>query len=107
LWLTAHRSQGKAVDAVILSGDTMKQEQFYVAASRGRDEITIITSDVDGLRESLGISSARPSATELAREQAQVHPAPEHGLAQLPIQSIEPPTPLHEISIGHEMGISL
>ena len=105
--ITAHRSQGKTVDAVVLSGDTMKQEQFYVAASRGRDEITIITSDVDGLRESLGISSARPSATELAREQAQVHPAPEHGLAQLPIQSIEPPTPLHEISIGHEMGISL
>jgi ATP-dependent exoDNAse (exonuclease V) alpha subunit len=105
--ITAHRSQGKTVDAVILSGDAMKQEQFYVAASRGRDEITIITSDVDGLRESLGISSARPSATELAREQAQVHPAPEHGLAQLPIQSIEPPTPLHEISIGHEMGISL
>ena len=105
--ITAHRSQGKTVDAVILSGDAMKQEQFYVAASRGRDEITIITSDVDGLRESLGISSARPSATELAREQSQVHPAPEHGLAQLPIQSIEPPTPLHEISIGHEMGISL
>jgi len=105
--ITAHRSQGKTVDAVVLSGDTMKQEQFYVAASRGRDEITIITSDVDGLRESLGISSARPSATELAREQAQVHPAPEHCLAQLPIQSIEPPTPLHEISIGHEIGISL
>ncbi len=105
--ITAHRSQGKTVDAVVLSGDTMKQEQFYVAASRGRDEITIITSDVDHLRESLGISSARPSATELAREQAQVHPTPEHGLAQLPIQNIEAPAPLHEISIGHEMGISL
>ena len=45
--ITAHRSQGKTVDAVVLSGDTMKQEQFYVAASRGRDGITIITSDVD------------------------------------------------------------
>jgi ATP-dependent exoDNAse (exonuclease V) alpha subunit len=32
--ITAHRSQGKTVDAVVLSGDTMKQEQFYVAASR-------------------------------------------------------------------------
>jgi conjugative relaxase-like TrwC/TraI family protein len=105
--ITAHRSQGKTVDAVVLSGDTMKQEQFYVAASRGRDEITIITSDIDHLRESLGISTARPSATELAREQVRSHLAPEHGLAQLPVQGIEPPAPLHEISIGHEIGISL
>src|SRR5208337_2359922 len=38
--ITAHRSQGKTVDAVVLTGDGMKQEQFYVAASRGRDGIT-------------------------------------------------------------------
>src|SRR5579863_9314872 len=71
--ITAHRSQRKTVDAVVLAGDMMKQEQFYVAASRGRDGIAIVTSDVDQLRESLGISSARPSATELAREQAGSH----------------------------------
>ena len=35
--ITGHRSQGKTVDAVILSGDVMKQELFYVAASRGRE----------------------------------------------------------------------
>jgi hypothetical protein len=52
----------------------MKQEQFYVAASRGRIEISIITSDVDRLRESLGVSSARPSATELAREKDNTNP---------------------------------
>jgi hypothetical protein len=62
--ITAHRSQGKTVDAVILSADAMKQELFYVAASRGREGITVITSDVDRLRESLGISSARPSALQ-------------------------------------------
>jgi conjugative relaxase-like TrwC/TraI family protein len=105
--ITAHRSQGKTVDAVVLSGDTMKQEQFYVAASRGRDGITIITSDVDRLRESLGISTARPSATELAREQAQTHRALEHGLAHQPVQNIEPPAPQHEISHGHDLGMSL
>lgn len=105
--ITAHRSQGKTVDAVVLSGDTMKQEQFYVAASRGRDGITIITSDVDRLRESLGISTARPSATELAREQAQTHPALKHGLAHQPVQNIEPPAPQHEISHGHDLGMSL
>ncbi len=44
----------------------MKQELFYVSASRGREGISIITSDIDRLRESLGISMARPSAIELA-----------------------------------------
>jgi len=37
--ITAHRSQGKTVDGVILSADAMKQELFYVGASRGRSEI--------------------------------------------------------------------
>ena len=105
--ITAHRSQGKTVDAVVLSGDMMKQEQFYVAASRGRDGITVITSDVDQLRETLGISSARPSATELAREQAQTHPAHEHDLALSPAQKLEPTTPRNEIALGHDLGMSL
>ena len=105
--ITAHRSQGKTVDSVILSGDMMKQEQFYVAASRGREGITVITSNVDQLRESLGISTARPSATELAREQAHIGPAQGHGLANLPTQRIEPPMPRNEIALGHDMGMGL
>ena len=68
--ITAHRSHGKTVDGVILSADAVKQESFYVGASRGRSEIAIVASDREPLRESLRISSARPSATELAREQA-------------------------------------
>ncbi len=105
--ITAHRSQGKTVDVVVLSGDIMKQEQFYVAASRGRDGITVITSDVNQLRESLAISAARPSATELAREQARTRPALEHSLAHLPVQNMEPPAPQHENSHGHDLGMSL
>jgi ATP-dependent exoDNAse (exonuclease V) alpha subunit len=66
--VTAHRSQGKTVDAVILSADAMKQELFYVGASRGRQEIVVVTSDREQLRDLLGISTARPSVTELARE---------------------------------------
>ncbi len=104
--ITAHRSQGKTVDGVILSADAMKQELFYVGASRGRSEIAIVTSDREQLRESLGISSARPSATELAREQAHLsHPA--HSIQQAPAQQIEPPVPRHEISIAHDIGLSL
>lgn len=85
----------------------MKQELFYVGASRGRSDIAIVTSDREQLRESLGISSARPSATELAREQAQIHPGKEHGLAYAAVQKIEPPTIRNEIGLGHDIGMSL
>lgn len=69
--VTAHRSQGKTVDHVIVSADVMKQELFYVAASRGREGISIVTSDVERLGESLGVSMARPSAMELANDISQ------------------------------------
>lgn len=51
--VTAHRSQGKSVDAVVISADGMRKELFYVAASRGRESITVVTSDKDLLRESV------------------------------------------------------
>jgi conjugative relaxase-like TrwC/TraI family protein len=66
--VTAHRSQGKTVDAVIISGDGMKKELFYVAATRGREGIAVVTSDKDRLRESIGCSTMRQSASELARK---------------------------------------
>src|SRR5439155_5356340 len=66
--ITAHRSQGKSVDAVVISGDAMKKELFYVAASRGRESVTIVTSDRELLRESVARSGARQSASELARK---------------------------------------
>ena len=102
--ITAHRSQGKTVDAVVLSGDGMKQEQFYVAASRGREGITVITSDVGRLRESLGISSARPSATELTREQTRQSELT-HGVALVPEPQIDPLKIGREIGYGHDLGI--
>ncbi len=66
--VTAHRSQGKSVDEVIISGDGMRKELFYVAASRGRESLQIITSDKELLRESVGLSNARQSASELERK---------------------------------------
>jgi ATP-dependent exoDNAse (exonuclease V) alpha subunit len=67
--VTAHRSQGKSVDSVIISADGMRKKLFYVAASRGRKNIAIVTSNREELRESVGRSAARQSATELARKQ--------------------------------------
>jgi ATP-dependent exoDNAse (exonuclease V) alpha subunit len=68
--VTAHRSQGKSVDTVVISADSMKRELFYVAASRGRASLTIVTSDKDQLRDSIARSGARQSASELARNAA-------------------------------------
>ena len=66
--VTAHRSQGKSGDAVVISGDAMKKELFYVAASRARESVTVVTSDRELLRESVARSGARQSASELARK---------------------------------------
>jgi conjugative relaxase-like TrwC/TraI family protein len=65
--VTAHRSQGKTVDSVILSGDGMQKELFYVAASRGRQSVIVITSDKERLQETVARSMARTSASELLR----------------------------------------
>ncbi len=72
--MTAHRSQGKSVDAVIVSADGMSKELFYVAASRGRSSITVVTSDKERLRQAVGRSAMRESATELARRTGTCHP---------------------------------
>jgi hypothetical protein len=65
--VTAHRSQGQSVDAVVIAGETMKRELFYVAASRGREHVTVITSDKARLEASVGQSGARQSASELVQ----------------------------------------
>lgn len=68
--VTAHRSQGKSVDAFIISADGMQKELFYVAASRGRQSIQVVTSDKARLQEAVGRSTARKSASELWRSAA-------------------------------------
>lgn len=65
--VTAHRSQGKTVDSVIVSADGMRKELFYVAASRGRQHITVITSDKERLTETVAQTATRKSASELVR----------------------------------------
>jgi len=50
----------------------------------------VVTSDREQLRNLLGISTARPSATELAREQVPPQPAPKLSPGQPPLQTIEP-----------------
>ena len=103
--VTAHRSQGKTVDQVLISADAMKQELFYVAASRGREGISIVTSDVERLGESLGVSMARPSAIELANEIARAKVSPEQNIGQVLKQDIKLPVQSQEISLGIGLGL--
>jgi ATP-dependent exoDNAse (exonuclease V) alpha subunit len=80
--VTAHRSQGKSVDSVIISADGIQKELFYVAASRGRESVTVITSDKERLRESVSRSTARKSASELAGStRPWLEPGDQRGLA--------------------------
>ena len=89
--VTAHRSQGKSVDTVVIFGDGMRKELFYVAASRGRESVTVVTSDKDLLRESVAHLVARQSASELSRkaqEPSLETPKPslrEHERRELPV----------------------
>ncbi len=55
------------MDAVIISADSMSRELFYVAASRGREAITVVTSDQELLRHSIARSGQRQSVSELER----------------------------------------
>jgi predicted RNA-binding protein with PIN domain len=48
----------------------MSHDQFYVATTRSRETLTVITSDSLGLRESIGVSADRQSAMELAQRAA-------------------------------------
>lgn len=99
--ITAHRSQGKTVDNVIISADAMKKELFYVAASRGRSEIAVVTSDRELLRESVGVSTARQSAMELVRKQQH-----EHGMDKAPEISHAPGVTCNRVTqIGEQHSI--
>jgi hypothetical protein len=71
--VTAHRGQGKSVDSVIISADGMQKDLFYVAASRGRHRVAVITSDKEQLKQAVARSMARKSASEFTRQACRGH----------------------------------
>jgi len=67
--VTSHAGQGKTVDQVFVGQSSQSfpassREQFYVSASRARDRVTIYTDDKQALREVIGQTDERLSATE-------------------------------------------
>jgi ATP-dependent exoDNAse (exonuclease V) alpha subunit len=78
--VTAHVSQGDGADFVIAVPDGMRQDLAYVTFTRGKEGITVITSDAETLRETLGVSGDRQSASELARRAEAIKAARGFGL---------------------------
>lgn len=80
LAVTSHASQGKTVDRVLIamgseSRPVMSREQFYVSASRGREQARVFTDlSPDELRDAIGRGDNRKSATELMSEAAPAKP---------------------------------
>ena len=68
--VTSHASQGKTVDRVFIgeSAESLgaaSREQFYVSASRGREQVTVYTDDKHRLLEAISRTDDRLTATEL------------------------------------------
>jgi len=107
--VTAHRSQGKTVDAVVISADSIHKELFQVAATRGRERIEIVTGNKEALKRSIGISDERQSVTELVCmpgpagwQRLAASAAREEILStSAPVLSQKPETPTHANNLGH------
>ena len=70
--VTSYASQGKTVDRVFIgeSAESLgaaSREQFYVSASRGREQVTVYTDDKHRLIEAINRTDDRLTATELVQ----------------------------------------
>jgi ATP-dependent exoDNAse (exonuclease V) alpha subunit len=71
---TSHSAQGKTVDCVLvmqsglISAGATDAKQFYVSVSRGREEVRIVTDDLEALRENVAREREREMAMEITRD---------------------------------------
>jgi ATP-dependent exoDNAse (exonuclease V) alpha subunit len=85
---TSHASQGKTVDRVFVGQGSesfvaSSREQFYVSASRAREQVTIYTDDKEALLDAVKRSDDRLTATEF------INGIPQRQLEQLREQDRE------------------
>jgi conjugative relaxase-like TrwC/TraI family protein len=72
--VTSHASQGRTVDRVFIAQSSVSfpassREQFYVSASRAREQVVVYTDDKAALLEAVSSSDPRVSAMELAGDE--------------------------------------
>lgn len=72
LVVTSYASQGKTFDTVIVGQSSCSfaassREQFYVSASRGRDQVLVFTDDKHALLKAVNRSDERLGGTELVQ----------------------------------------
>jgi hypothetical protein len=94
--VTSHASQGKTVDRVFIgsssaSSPAASREQFYVSVSRGREQAIVFTDDKGSLREAVGHSDERLSATEMLgpRERRERHATMERQSEREQMESVK------------------
>jgi len=68
--VTSHAAQGKTVDEVLVVASSralaaVRQQQFYVSISRGRERCQVFTDDTERLRSHVTHSSERLAAVEV------------------------------------------
>jgi hypothetical protein len=91
-YLTSYSSQSKGVDCVFVaeSSESFRaadREQFYVSASRFKDNLTIYTDDKHQLLEAVRKSSHRPSATDLVSKE--ISESTEEMIAKRPLPPVD------------------
>jgi conjugative relaxase-like TrwC/TraI family protein len=109
--VTAHVGQGDTADFVIAAPDGMRRDIAYVTLTRGREGLTVVTSDAQALQETIGVSGDRQSATELARRAEAAARVPASRIAvedyqlyqQFLQQQHERPAHQHRPEIQHEV----
>ena len=90
--LTSYSSQSKGVDCVFVaeSSESFRaadREQFYVSASRFKENLTIYTDDKHQLLEAVRKSSHRPSATDLVSKE--ISESTEEMIAKRPLPPVD------------------
>lgn len=71
--ITSQKSQGKTVDRVLVGQSSLSlpatsREQFYVSCSRGRESVTVYCDDKAALKEAIGQTDERVTASQLIRQ---------------------------------------
>jgi conjugative relaxase-like TrwC/TraI family protein len=110
---TAHASQGRTVDHVLIAQSAMSypassREGFYVSVSRGRRSATIYTDDKQELRDAVNRSNPRLAATELLKKpKPQLWRRVRDAMARVQLAAlVAAKTRLHELNAAKEKELT-